>query len=1311
MADVNIRDHQTWLGYLQPEGLVVSPAALVDSQVILPRDTAELQQDFLAWIDDTESERPHISDFETFAEAFLGWSSDILIPAGDDLEHTEPGMEEILRPTNALKDPSPKDPAKPYLVLIQVVPKDADLDKQTSGDAAGWTASPTQRLVRLLQAKEVPIGLIFNGIQTRLVYAPKAESPGWITFPVPAMAEVAGRPILAAFHLLLERYRLISGPENARLPALLHRSRQYQSTVSTQLAGQVLDALYELLRGFESANHRSKGKLLEKTLEESPNDIYHGLLTVLMRLVFLLYAEDKGVMPNTDLYNQHFSMHGLHERLRQDQERYPDTMGDRFGAWAQLLTLFRAIYQGCDHPLLNMPARHGYLFDPARFPFLDGASIEGEIPLVPDGTIYAVLKELLILNGERLSYRTLDVEQMGSVYEVMMGFRLLVANGPSVALKPKKKLGAPTVINLDSLLAVKGSERAKWLKEQADQEVSAANAKPLVEAGSVDDLVQALQSRIALAATPHLVHAGALLLQPGEDRRRSGTNYTPRSLTEPIVAKTLEPILDRLGPDVTPEQILDLKVCDPAMGSGAFLVAVCRSLGSFLVDSWTRYRRTPPITEGETALLVAMRMVAQRCVYGVDKNPMATELAKLSLWLVTLAKDHAFTFLDHNLRAGDSLVGIDREQLYRFHWDRNSKQVYAAQRLPMILEEIRSLRTQIASFQGEDDYDLQAEKLEKVKSIVRPLIFLGDAVVAGFFDASDAKKKEELRKSLLEHTRLLFVDESHIGSVPTDTIERINRAHDLLLPFHWEFEFPEVFFQENPGFDAIVGNPPFAGKNTVIAGHPAEYPKWLLAIHEESHGNADLVAHFFRRSFNLLRKQGAFGLIATNTIAQGDTRSSGLRWICTRGGDLYAVKRRYKWPGAAAVVVSVIHSLKGRYTGTRFLDGAKVERITAFLFHQGENKDPSPLSANAKKSFVGVQVHGIGMTFDDSSLAKGALPLAESVALIEKDPSNSEIIRPLMGWEEITDSPLHLPVRAVIDFQGMSEAEASRWPSLMDIIRERVKPTRMLDNRAAYRDRWWQFAERRPELSERKARAHRVLACSAKATTHLSFAMIPSRIVLTYATNVIVESSTSFFATLQCRVHETWARFFGSSMKDDLTYTASMCFETFPFPKTWKTDPDLEAIGKEYYEFRAELMIRNNEGLTKTYNRFHDPSETGPEILRLRELHEAMDRAVLAAYGWPDIPTACEFLLDYEEDEPDEANQDLFGQPKKKGKGKKKPYRFRWPDEVRDEVLARLLALNAERHAEEVRLGIAPGMGRKKGIRPEADLNSLDLDG
>ena len=136
------------------------------------------------------------------------------------------------------------------------------------------------------------------------------------------------------------------------------------------------------------------------------------------------------------------------------------------------------------------------------------------------------------------------------------------------------------------------------------------------------------------------------------------------------------------------------------------------------------------------------------------------------------------------------------------------------------------------------------------------------------------------------------------------------------------------------------------------------------------------------------------------------------------------------------------------------------------------------------------------------------------------------------------------------------------------------------------------------------------------------------------------------------------------------------CFETFPFPKGFEDDPQLEEGGRAYYDFRAALMIRNNEGLTKTYNRFHDPDEHSPDILKLRELHAAMDRAVLDAYGWTDLKPTCEFLLDYEDEEDQElatSNQEL---PTRR---RRKPWRYRWPDDFRDEVLARLLELNRQR--------------------------------
>jgi hypothetical protein len=162
-----------------------------------------------------------------------------------------------------------------------------------------------------------------------------------------------------------------------------------------------------------------------------------------------------------------------------------------------------------------------------------------------------------------------------------------------------------------------------------------------------------------------------------------------------------------------------------------------------------------------------------------------------------------------------------------------------------------------------------------------------------------------------------------------------------------------------------------------------------------------------------------------------------------------------------------------------------------------------------------------------------------------------------------------------------------------------------------------------------------------------------------------------------------------STLKDDLQYTPTQCFGTFPFPRDFETNAALEQAGREYYDLRAALMVKNNEGLTKTYNRFNNPDETSPDILRLRELHAAMDRVVLDAYGWTDIQPTCEFLLDYEEDEDEEGTS-----------RRRKPWRYRWPDDIRDEVLARLLALNAQRAEEERLVGSANAEGsRKRGVK------------
>jgi hypothetical protein len=190
--------------------------------------------------------------------------------------------------------------------------------------------------------------LLFNGRALRLVSAPRGESSGWLDFRVADMAQTAGRPISTALRLLLGQARLLSLPRSQRLGALLEDSRKFQNEVSEKLAEQVLHALYELLRGFQAAHDASKGELLRKPLVEHPDEVYRALLTIILRLVFLLYSEERDMLPEDETFLRYYSLAILYDRLREDAALFPDTMDQRYGAWAQLLVLFRMIYDGAE---------------------------------------------------------------------------------------------------------------------------------------------------------------------------------------------------------------------------------------------------------------------------------------------------------------------------------------------------------------------------------------------------------------------------------------------------------------------------------------------------------------------------------------------------------------------------------------------------------------------------------------------------------------------------------------------------------------------------------------------------------------------------------------------------------------------------------------------------------------------------------------------------------------------------------------------------------------------------------------------------
>ena len=1184
MADRERRNlifaHQEWLGFVQPVGLVVSPNVMVDAQVVPDRNIAGRQREFRELLEENgngATARSCAPDLRRVFLNYLGWEEGDLMDATghlDELEIAIPELQVELSPTWAV----PADEDTAWTMLIRDEDSGADLDKPPE-DGAGWNATRHSRFERLLRELGVPVGLLCTDERIRLIYAPKGESSGHVTFDFSQMALPAGRPILAAFDMLLSAEALFVGPPEARLPALLAKSRDAQAEVSTRLSRQVLAAIHELLRGFVSADARGGGTVIELA-RRNPEHLYGGLITTLMRLVFVLYAEDRGLMPDHPVYQQHYSLGGLFARLRADVAAWPDTMDQRFGAWAQLLSLFRLIYGGGGHAGLSFVARKGTLFEPDRFTFLEGRGPDGEpdIPMVSDACVWKVLQSLMVLDGERLSYRTLDVEQIGSVYEAVMGFRVELTAGRSIAVTSPNRTGAASIIDLDGLVALEGGKRPKALQDATDRKLTGNAVAALRSASTLADVVAALDRTVDRDATPDIVPAGTPVLQPTDERRRSGSHYTPRSLTEPIVSEALRPVFKRLGQNARPEDVLDLKVLDPATGSGAFLVEACRQLSARLVNAWNMHGGPQDLPADEDELLHARRLVAQRCLYGVDKNPMAIDLARLSLWLVTLARDHEFTFIDHALRHGDSLVGLTRNQIERFHWDAEAPsfqlgtETMEVRRHVARVSEMRQLIRELGDEAPEHELRQLLDEAERELSNIRRVANL---ILAAFFEGEKPKERESYRGKYAD----LLLKEGQAESVSRAVAELPVSA------FHWEMEFPEVFERENPGFDAIIGNPPFAGHVTVVNANVRGYTDWLRKIHHESSGKCDVVAHFFRRAFNLLREGGTLGLIATNTIGQGDTRSSGLRWICNHEGHIYRTQRRLKWPGEAAVVVSVIHAAKGTYFGPRTLDDQDVETISAFLFHRGGHDDPEKLKANAGKSFVGSMILDMGFTFDDTDKKGVATPLADMHRLINDNPRNREVIFPYIGGEEVNTSPTHAHHRYVINFrdwplqradlgatwQDVDDDKRQDWirggivpldypeqvvadfPELLAIIEEKVKPERLRSSERSKSSHgrrasvWWQFYHQAKELNAAISDFERVLVVSRSSDT-FALTFLYARTVYSEQLIVFPFESYSAFCTLQSRFHETWARFFKSTIKDDLRYTPSKSFDTYPFP-------------------------------------------------------------------------------------------------------------------------------------------------------------------
>jgi hypothetical protein len=1243
----------------------------------------------------------------------LEWPAELVVEDNaipQNLSYLVAQHHETLRPDLALMEDG-----KPRL-LINLLPPAQQPDRRPPSTT--WNATCVGRMAELLRATRVPLGLVTNGERFTLVYAEPEKPTGFADFHAELWFDE--RLTLRAFRDFLNAGALFNRPPEQTLDALYRRSLENQQEVSTTLGRQVRRAVEMFVTALDRADRESGRALLDGLDGEH---IYEAALTLMMRLVFLFFAEERDLLPITNpVYRENYAVSTLHDQLREAADRLgEEVLERRYDAFPRLLAGFRAVHGGIVHDLAAVPAYGGDLFDPDRFPFLEGRAAGSDWRSTPaqpcpihNRTALHLLGALQFLEmkvpgggreSRRLSFRALDIEQIGHVYEGLLDHTARRATEIVLGLDGKEELE----VALSELTRRRAQpDFAEWLADETGRSVKAiekAQAQTTVD----DPLRWPEWEQVAEFASlvrrddngdPRVIPTGSLYVTAGTARRQTGTQYTPRTLTESMVEHTLAPIV-YTGPaeGQPPEawqlkpagQILDLKICDFACGSAAFLVAAARYLSVRLVEAWDAAQRehgpsvqiTPyghpssglpeedliPPNPDERSIY-ALRIVVERCLYGVDRNPLAVEMAKLSLWLLTLQRNRPFTFLDHAVRCGDSLLGVTRrDQIETFGFspqEHEVKQITLWRKASKVLfDRALEFRLKLESFPvlTASDVERKHALLRRAEEATIMTRLMCDLLVGAALstttgkppqeDEAFSRKRGELWRQLMETYRYDEDVDSWRGALEAMRPIARQLLDARLLPgssphrtFHWPLEFPEVFVNRD-GFDAIVGNPPFIGGKRITGALGSQYREYLVGyIGRGVRGNADYVAYFFLRAEELLKSRGAAGLLATKTIAQGDTREVGLDQMTAHGVTVYRALPSRKWPGEANLEVAHVWFRKGPWVGPFLLGDANVTGITSQLQAPGRvSGKPCRLAANAGKSYIGAYVLGMGFVLEPE----------EAQRLLDKDLRSRDVLSPYLNGEDLNSRWDQSPSRWVINFRDWPLEKAMEYPDCFEIVERLVKPDRATKAADVAAWPWWQYWRIRPELYAAITGFERALVRSRIANIH-SVAAVPPTYVLNEKLVVFAFDAWSHFAVLQSAPHEVWAREYSSTLRTDMQYTPSDCFESFAFPSV---DVLLEAVGERYHTHRREIMATGRQGLTATYNRFHSPHEVSHDIAALRALHVEMDYTVAAAYGWKDLDLGHGFHRT------------------------KQGIRYTISEAARRTVLDRLLALNHERYATE----------------------------